>query len=216
VVPAPFLKEPKGIRDVAEWYMSMALRPDYIKKVFQVQSEVALENIKAIYKAVGEKVQVVFISGTDFGAQNGPMMSEATYRELYLPYQKKLNDWIHENTGWKTFIHSCGSIGPLIEAMIEAGFDVLNPVQCSAANMEADMLKAKYGDRLVFWGGGVDTQKTLPFGTPEEVKAEVTERIRIFGKGGGFVFCTIHNLQAGVPIENIAAMFEVIRDSSQG
>ena len=99
--------------------------------------------------------------------------------------------------------------------MTEAGFDILNPVQYSAANMEADMLKAKYGDRIVFWGGGVDTQKTLPFGTPEEVKAEVAEHIRIFRKGGGFVFCTIHNLQFGVPIENIAAMFEVLKKTNE-
>jgi hypothetical protein len=211
-VPAPFLKDPKGIRDISEWYISMVLRPDYIKKVFQVQSEVALENIKSIYKAVGNKVQVVFMSGTDFGSQNAPMMSEASYRDLYFPYQKKLNDWVHNNTGWKTFMHCCGSIEPLIEAIIEAGFDILNPVQCSAANMDAKMLKAKYGDRIVFWGGGVDTQKTLPLGTPKEVKAEVMERIQIFRKGGGFVFCAIHNLQAGVPIENVAVMFKTLKE----
>jgi hypothetical protein len=212
VIPAPFLKDPKGIRDISEWYISTISRPDYIKRVFQLQSEVALENIKSIYKAVGDKVQVVFMSGTDFGSQNGPMMSEATYRDLYFSYQKKLNDWIHKNTSWKTFMHSCGSIEPLIETIIEAGFDILNPVQCSAVNMDAKMLKAKYGKKIVFWGGGVDTQKTLPFGRPEEVKAEVRERIQIFKTGGGFVFCTIHNLQAGIPIENVTAMFETLKE----
>jgi hypothetical protein len=214
IVPAPFAKDPKGIRDVAEWYMSMALRPDYVKKVFEIQAEFALENVKSIYKAVGEKVQVVFMSGTDFGMQSGPMLSEATYRDIYFPYQKKLNDWIHANTGWKTFIHTCGSVEPLLNSILEAGYDVVNPVQCSAANMDPQMLKDKYGERAVFWGGGVDTQKTLPFGTPEEVKAEVKERIRIFRKGGGFVFCTIHNMQANIPIENIAAIFEAIKESS--
>lgn len=213
LVPAPFLKNPKGIRDVSEWYMSIALRPDYIRRVFEIQSEVALENIKAIYKAVGDKVQAAFISGTDFGSQNGPMISETTFRDLYFPYQKKLNDWIHKNTGWKTFMHCCGSIEPLIPAIIEAGFDILNPVQCSAANMDAAMLKDKYGDKIVFWGGGVNTQETLPFGTAEEVKAEVAERIRVFKKGGGFVFGAIHNVQAGVPVENFVAMIESYKEN---
>jgi uroporphyrinogen-III decarboxylase len=212
LVPAAFHKDPKGIRDVAEWYMSIALRPDYIKKVFEIQSEIAIENLNAIYNAVGDKVQVAFISGTDFGSQNGPMISEATYRQMFFPFQKKLNDWVHKNTSWKTFIHTCGSIVPLLEGFIEAGFDILNPVQCSAANMEASMLKAEYGDRIVFWGGGVDTQKTLPFGTPEEVRAEVTERMQTFKKDGGFIFNTIHNLQAGVPIENTVAMIEAYRE----
>jgi len=213
LVSAVFLKDPKGIRDIAEWYMSIALRPGYIKKVFGIQSEVAMDNLKAIYKAVGDRVQVVFMSGTDFGSQNCPMISEATYRDIYLPFQKRLNDWVHKNTHWKTFMHCCGSIGPLIEAFIEAGFDILNPVQCSAANMGPAMLKAKYGDRIVFWGGGIDTQKTLPFGTPEEVKAEVAERIRTFKKGGGFVFNTVHNLQVGVPIENFEAMIEAYNEN---
>jgi hypothetical protein len=213
LVPGPFMKDPKGIRDVAEWYMSIALRPDYIKKVFEIQSEIAIENLDAIYKAVGDRVQVAFISGTDFGSQNGPMISEATYRQIYLPYQKKLNDWVHENTSWKTFIHTCGSIVPLMESIIEAGFDILNPVQCSAANMEASTLKAAYGDRVVFWGGGVDTQKSLPFGRPQEVVMEVTQRMQTFKKDGGFVFNTIHNLQAGIPIENIVAMIEAYREN---
>ena len=111
-------------------------------------------------------------------------------------------------------MHSCGSIESLLESIIEAGFDILNPVQCSAANMEPERLKAKYGDRLVFWGGGVDTQKTLPFGTPKEIKKEVAERIKIFKKNGGFVFNTIHNLQASVPIENIVAMIEAFEENA--
>ena len=214
LVPAAFLKDPKGIRDVSEWYMSIALRPDYIKKVFQIQCEIAIENLSAVYKAVGDKVQIAFMSGTDFGSQNGPMISESTYRQIYFPCQKKLNDWVHKNTPWKTLIHSCGSIEPLLEGFIEAGFDILNPVQCSAANMQAFMLKARYGDRIVLWGGGVDTQKTLPFGTTREVKAEVAERIQTFKKNSGFVFNTVHNVQDGVPIENFAAMIEAYRENA--
>jgi hypothetical protein len=215
LVPATFLKDPKGIRDITEWYMSIALRPNYIKKVFEIQSEIALENIKEIYKAVGDKTQVVFMSGTDFGSQNGPVLSEATYRDMFLPYQKKLNDWVHKNTRWKTFMHCCGSIEPLIEAIIEAGFDILNPIQCSAANMDPAMLKKKYGDRLIFWGGGVDTQKTLPFGSPAEVKAEVAERITILKENGGFVFNAVHNVQAGVPVENFVAMMEAYQENCE-
>lgn len=213
LVPATFLKDPRGIRDVAEWYMSIALRPDYIMKVFEIQAEIAVENLKAIYKAVGDKVQAVFMSGTDFGSQNGPMISESTYRKMYFPFQKKLNDWVHKNTSWKTFMHCCGSIEPLLESFIEAGFNILNPVQCSAANMEPAMLKAKYGDRIVFWGGGVDTQKTLPSGTPKKVRAEVTERIKTLKKGGGFIFNAIHNIQPDVPVENFAAMVEAYREN---
>jgi hypothetical protein len=215
LVPATFLKDPKGIRDITEWYISTALRPDYIKKVFEIQSEIVLENIKAIYKAVGNKVQVVFMSGTDFGSQKGPMISEAMYQELYLPYQKKLNDWVHQNTQWKTFMHCCGSIDPLIESIIEAGFDILNPIQISAMNMDPVMLKKKYGDRLIFWGGGVNTQKTLPFGSPAEVKAEVAEQIKILKKNGSFVFNAVHNVQAGVPVENFIAMIEAYKENCE-
>jgi len=213
LVPATFSKDPKGIRDIVEWYTSIVSRPDYLKKVFDLQCEIALENIKAIYQAVRNKVQVVFMSGTDLGSQSGPMLSEATYRDLYLPYQKRLNDWIHQNTGWKTFMHCCGSIEPLLNAIIDAGFDVLNPVQFSAANMDPAMLKKKYGDRLIFWGGGVDTQKTLPFGTPSDVKAEVTRQIQILKENGGYVFNAVHNVQAGVPIENFVAMMDAYQEN---
>ena len=212
LVPATFLKQPKGIRDVEEWYISTATRPDYIKAVFERQTEIAIENLQRLYDTVGERVAVIQTNGTDFGTQNGPFCSVATYRELYLPYQKKVNGWIHAHTPWKTFMHCCGGVAPLIESFIEAEFDILNPVQCSAAGMDAATLKKTYGDRLTFWGGGVDTQKTLPFGTPQQVRDEVKARIETFAPGGGFVFCTVHNLQARTPIENVLAMFDVVRN----
>jgi uroporphyrinogen-III decarboxylase len=118
---------------------------------------------------------------------------------------------VHANTPWKTFYHTCGSIGAFLEDFLEAGVDVLNPVQCSAAGMGAAALKQRYGDRLVFWGGGVNTQHTLPFGTPDQVRAEVEERIRVLGEGGGLVFNTIHNIQARTPVENLVALFETVR-----
>jgi len=211
LVPATFLKDPKGIRDIEEWYVSLVTRPEYIKQVFEQQAEIAVENLARLHGAVGDKISVIQTNGTDFGTQNGPFCSPDQYRDLYLPYQQKINGWIHENTNWKTFMHCCGSIVPLLDLIVEAEFDILNPVQFSAADMDSAMLKKQYGDRLTFWGGGVDTQKTLPFGTPQEVRDEVTRQIETFASGGGFVFCSVHNVQAQIPIENLVAMFETVR-----
>ena len=212
LVPGTFLKQPKGIRDVEEWYVSTATRPGYIKAVFERQCEVAIENLRRLHAAVGHRVTVIQTNGTDFGTQNGPFQSVAAFRDLYKPYQRRVNAWIHENTPWKTLMHCCGGIAPLIEDIIEAGFDCLNPVQCSAAGMDPRVLKRKYGDRLVFWGGGVDTQRVLPFGTPDEVRRQVRERIEIFRPGGGYVFNTIHNIVANTPVDNVLAMVETLRE----
>jgi hypothetical protein len=212
LVPATFLRRPKGIRDIEEWYVSTVSRPDYLKAVFERQAEVAIENLQRLHAAIGDRAAIIQTNGTDFGTQNGPFLSAATYRDLYLPYQKRVNGWIHRHTKWKTFMHCCGGIAPLLDAVVEAEFDILNPVQCSAKGMDPRALKRNYGDHLVFWGGGVDTQKTLPFGKPQEVREQVRERIEIFGPGGGFVFCAIHNIQANTPIENVLAMFEVVKE----
>ena len=158
---------------------------------------------------------VVFICGTDFGTQTSTFCSPRTYRNLWMPYYKKVNDWIHENTSWKTFKHCCGSVRSLIPSFIESGFDILNPVQCSAANMDAQELKNEFGEKIVFWGGGVDTQKTLPFGTPGEVRREVFERCEIFSENGGFVFSSIHNIQANTPVENIVAMLDAVHEFNE-
>ncbi len=208
LVPAPFLKDPRGIRDVAEWYMSTVTRYDYVYAIFERQCEIALKNLETLYAAVGNKIDIIFLTGTDFGTQNGPFISPKAYRNLYQPFQKRLNDWVHENTTWKTFMHSCGSIVKLLPDFIDAGFDIINPVQTSATGMEAQTLKSEFGSDIVFWGGGIDTQKTLPFGTAAEVRQQVKERIDIFGPGGGFVFNSIHNVQAGVPVENLLALYE--------
>jgi hypothetical protein len=210
LVPAPWLKYPKGIRDIEEWYISTVTRRQYIKEVFAGQAEVAVANFKRIYQAVGDKVHVVFLDGTDLASQNNLFCSLDAYRELYLPYSKKLNDWIHANTKWKTMKHCCGGCEPLIEGFIEAGFDILNPVQTSARGMDPQGLVDKYGGRIVFWGGGVDTQQTLPFGTPDEVFRQVTERVRIFSQKNGFVFNTVHNIQCNTPTENLLAMFRAL------
>ena len=212
LVPGPFIKHPKGIRDQKEWYLAHILHPDYIKEIFNTQCEIALKNLELSYQAVGDKIDVIMVSGTDFGSQNGPFISPDMYREFYKPFNKRINDWIHKNTPWKTFYHSCGSVFAFLNDFVEAGVDILNPVQISAKDMDPKVLKEKYGDRLVFWGGGVDTQKTLPFGNPEEVRNEVTDNCRIFGKGGGYVFNTVHNIQSKVPIDNLMAMFQAVKE----
>jgi hypothetical protein len=211
-VPAPWLKNPKGIRDVEEWYVSTATRRDYVYRVFERQCEIALTNLDRIYQVVGDRVTAIYLTGTDFGMQTGPFVSPTTYRELYQPFHKRINDWVHENTSWRTLIHSCGSVMPLIKDFVDAGFDILNPVQCSAANMDPGELKRRFGDRVTFWGGGVDTQRTLPFGTPDEVRRQVKERIRIFGPGGGYVYNAVHNIQPKTPIENVVAMIETLQE----
>jgi hypothetical protein len=211
LVTGPWLKHPKGIRDVEEWYVSTAMRRDFVYKIFERQCEIGIKNLEKIHQVVGNRVTVVFASGTDFGQQNGPFISPKAYRDLFKPFNKAVNDWVHKHTTWKTFIHSCGSVRALIPDFIDAGFDILNPVQCSAAGMAPEELKQEFGDRLTFWGGGVDTQKTLPFGTVEEVRQEVCARLKTFGKGGGYVFNTIHNVQARVPIENVLAVYETVR-----
>jgi len=213
MVPAPWLKEhPKGIRDVAEWYMSTATRQDYVYKVFERQCEIGLANLARIYEAVGNRLSIIFTTGADFGMQGGTLISPRTYRKLYQPFHKQINDWVHSHTTWKTFIHSCGSVINLVEDFIASGFDILNPVQTSAANMDPRELKRRFGDRITFWGGGVDTQQTLPYGTPDQVRQQVRERIEIFGTGGGYVFNTVHNVQPNTPIENVLAMYETVRE----
>ena len=214
LVPAMWLKRTRGIRDVQEWYMSTVSRRDYVYAVFEKQCEIALDNLGRLAKALGDTVQAAFVTGTDFGQQHGTFIAPAAYRELYQPFHKEITAFIHKHTTWKTFIHSCGSVAALIPDFIASGFDILNPVQCSAAGMDAETLKREYGKDLVFWGGGVDTQKTLPFGTPGEVYNEVRERIAIFNAGGGYVFNAIHNLQANSPVENMLAMFGAIKDSA--
>ncbi|MGD0520810.1 MAG: uroporphyrinogen decarboxylase family protein [Terracidiphilus sp.] len=212
LVPGPFLKHPKGIRDVTEWYVSTSSRQDYIHKVFEHECEIAIKNLERIHAAVGDSVHAVLVCGTDFGTQTSAFCSVNTFRNLYFPYYKQVNDWIHAHTQWKTFKHSCGSVAKFIPSFIEAGFDILNPVQCSATGMEPEQLKANFGDSLVFWGGGVDTQKVLPFGTAAEVREQVLRRCEIFAPGGGFVFNTIHNIQAATPVENIVAMIDAVHE----
>jgi hypothetical protein len=210
-VPGLKLKHPRGIRDVQQWYMSLCLRPDHIYEVFERQCEAGLRNLEAVHAVAGDAIDVVYVSGTDFGAQDRPFVSPKLYHDLFKPFHKRVNDWIHAHTEWKSFMHSDGSIWRLLDDIVDAGFDILNPVQTSATDMDPVALKATYGEWVTSWGGGIETQTVLPFGTPDEVRAMVAERMRIFGPGGGFVFTTIHNLQSRVPVENIVALYQAVK-----
>ena len=212
MVPGPFLTDPRGIRDVTEWYVSLVSRQEYVHEVFTRQTEIALRNLETLHSVVGDSIDVAFVCGTDFGTQTSTFCSPETFRNLYLPYYLKINGWIHEHTTWKTFKHSCGAVFGFMPLFIEAGFDIINPVQLSATGMDAEALKREYGSKLVFWGGGVDTQKTLPFGKPAEVREQVLRRCEILSKEGGFVFNPIHNVQAKTPVENMVAMIDAIKE----
>jgi hypothetical protein len=212
LVPAINLKHPKGIRGVEEWYISTLIREDYVREIYDRQTDIAIENLKLLHQAIGCKIDVVFTCGTDFGTQNSTFCSPETFDSLWLPYYRKVNDWIHQNTNWKTFKHSCGAVEPFMKHFIEAGFDIINPVQINASGMDPRKLKKEYGDKLVFWGGGVDTQGAFAFGTPAQVKDQVKLQCEILNNNGGFVFNTVHNIQANVPFENVVAMLEALKE----
>ena len=212
LVPAPFLKNPKGIRDIEEWYISTAIRTDFLHELFTKQCEIAIKNLAKVHNVVGDVFDILFLCGNDFGTQNSSFCSTDTFDELYAPYYKMLTKWIRDNTSWKVMKHSCGAVENFMDHFIDCGFDIINPVQCSATGMDPQTLKDRYGDRLVFWGGGVDTQRTMPFEGPEDVRVEVLKRCEIFSQNGGFVFDAIHNLQAKTPIENIVAMFDALNE----
>jgi uroporphyrinogen-III decarboxylase len=180
---------------------------------FRVKVSESYQMLGEIDEELRQALALDVVSGTDFGTQTGQFCSVRTNRELFKPFHLVVNNHIHKLTNWKTFIHSCGAVLPFIPDFIDAGFDVLNPVQCSALGMDPRTLKREFGKELVFWGGGVDTQKTLPFGTPDDVYREVRERIDIFSEGGGFVFNSVHNVQSNVPVPNLLALFRAIKDS---
>ena len=211
-VPAPQLKHPKGIRDISEWYMSTVLRPEYVYELFERQADIGIQNYAAVHAAIGDAIDAFFVCGPDFGTQTGTFCSLDTFRSLWKPHYTRINDWIHSHTNWKTFKHCCGAMASFIPDFIECGFDIINPVQLSAVGMDAAELKREYGKDITFWGGGIDTQQMLPFGTPQEIRKQVLERCEIFSRDGGFVFNAIHNVQAKTPVENIVAVIDAVKE----
>ncbi len=199
------------VGSIPDFLMLTATDPSYVKEVFAARTEAALENLRLLADRLGDTIDIIGMEGTDYAAQDRELVDPAAFQELCIPFFQRQNAWVHEHTGWKTWFHCCGSIPRLLPMLIGAGVDIINPVQTSAAGMDPRRLKDQFGGRIVFWGGGVDTQRTLPFRSPEEVAAEVRERIRVFAPGGGYVFNPVHNIQQGTPPANIVAAYDTAR-----
>ena len=196
-----------GTGDFENWMITLASEPDYVSALYEKLVDAWLDNLRRFVDAVGDRVQILQVND-DFGTQHSLFLSVQMYRNQIMPYYKRGLDWVHENTDMKVLLHSDGAIFPLIPSLIETGFDILNPVQTSANGMDAVQLKQQFGNQLSFWGGSLDCQKTLPYGTPEEVVREVQEHLQVFTPGGGYVFTSVHNIQANVPPENVIAMYD--------
>lgn len=199
----------QNLRGWGQFMMDMATGGAFIEDLIGGIVETQLANLELYMEAVGDYVQVIQF-GDDLGTQDRPQMSTEMYRKLIKPGHKKLYQYVQQNSDCAVFLHSCGSIYPLIPDLIDAGVDILNPVQTSAKEMDPRKLKEEFGDQITFWGGGCDTQTVLPNATPEEIVEHVSERLEIFAPGGGFVFNQIHNIQADIPPENIVAMFDTV------
>lgn len=194
-----------------DWMVTFASEPEYVDDLYAELVAAWLENLAAFHGAVGDDGVDVIQICDDFGTQHAPFLSPAMFRARLLPAYRRGLDWIHRHTPWKVLLHSDGALVPLLPLLVEMGVDALNPVQTSAAGMDPARLARDFGDRLVFWGGSVDGQSTLPHGTPAEVAAEAATHLHALGAGGGHVFAPIHNIQANVPPDNVLALFEAAR-----
>jgi uroporphyrinogen decarboxylase len=194
-----------------EWFYGIAADPDYTRAWYDYKIENLLANVERYAQAVGDNIDVLWLM-EDFGTQKGMMISPQMFNDMIAPHYKRFFHWIHSNTDWKIFFHSCGGIYPIIETLIDCGVDILTPVQTTASGMEPGRLKTEFGDRLTFWGGGIDTQSVLPFGSPEEIQEQVRQRIEILAPGGGLVFATIHNVQDDIAPEKVEAMLQAVRE----
>jgi uroporphyrinogen decarboxylase len=202
-----------GEGDFAAWWATLATEPDYVRALYEKATCTWMKNLERFARAVGDKVQIIQLTD-DFGGQESLLLSVKMFRELVMPYYKRGLDWVHQNTKMKVLFHSDGAIFPLIPSLIEMGVDILNPVQISAKGMNPQRLKQEYGKKIAFWGGAADCQQFLRFAKPEEVAREVEANVRAFAPGGGYVCAGIHNLQAGIPPENIVTMFDTARSIS--
>lgn len=197
------------LRRIDNFLMDLLAEPENVERLLDALVAIHLKTLEKVCTAVGDVVDLVRF-GDDLGMNTGPFMSPATYRSLFKPRHAKLCEYVHRNSTMHTFLHSCGSIHALLPDLIEAGFEVINPVQTLCHDMEAEKLKRDFGKDVTFWGGGADTRSILNHGTPQQVKDDVRQRLEIFAPGGGFVFNTIHNILGDVPPQNLVAMFEAL------
>ena len=195
------------LRGFGRFLLDLAERPRDAHRLLDALTELHLQGLDKFLDAVGDSADIIRM-GDDLGTQHGPQMSPGMYREFFLPRHQRIYSRVKERSELKVFLHCCGGVYELIPSLIEAGVEILNPVQTSAVNMEPERLKREFGKDLTFWGGGCETQSTLAHGSPEDVRREVEQRIAIFGRGGGYVFNQVHNVLSDVPPENVVAMFE--------
>jgi uroporphyrinogen decarboxylase len=192
----------------SEWMIMLMTEKETCHEMMDRSVDAAIRCFEQLHDAVGDAPFAWGIASDDSGTQRSEFIRPELWAEMIKPHYARLCAWVHRNTGWKTFLHCCGSIHGLIPHMIEAGVDILNPIQTSAANMQPERLVAEFGGKIVFWGGGCDTQRVLPTATTEEIREHVRERLAIFKLGGGYVFNQVHNIQTNIPAENIIAMLD--------
>ena len=207
IVATPPVAAPQGYGDTYYWAIKMMTEPSYCRAYMMRAAEAAARCFEQYLQAVGAYVDVVVISGHDYGTQGREMFRPALFAEFYVPAWKQVTDAIHRTPGVKTWIHCCGSVPNLIPHFVAAGVDCLNPVQWTAAGMDLGWLKRTFGDQLVFWGGAISTQRTFPFGSAEDVAHEAHQVLDLMSPGGGFVVNPIHNILPEVPVQNIVALY---------
>ena len=195
------------MRGLEKWFMDMMTNPDFCEALIDQTFKFWMDWFSVFLGEVGDVVDVIMI-GDDLAGQTGPLFNPMVYREIVKPRHKKLVQYIKSRTNAKIWYHTCGACAQYIPELIDNGIDVLNPVQISAVDMEPVNLKARFGDKLSFWGGGIDAQHILPHGSPEQVREEVRKNLDAFKPGGGYVFNNVHNIQSGVPPENVVALYD--------
>ena len=203
------------LRRIDNFLMDIYAEPVEVERLLDALMERHLQTLEKVCAAVGDVVDVLRF-GDDLGMDSGPFMSPEHYRRLFKPRHAELCAYVHRHSGMKTFLHTCGSVYELIPDLIEAGYDVLNPMQTQCRNMESERLKREFGRDVTFWGGGSDTRAVLNRGTPAEVRADVLHRMEILAPGGGYVFNPIHNILPDVPPENVVALFAAVREFGAG
>jgi len=201
------------LRRMDNFLMDLYTEPEAVERLLEALMERHLATLEKVCQAVGDICDILRF-GDDLGMDSGPFMPPELYRKLFKPHHRRLCEYVHANSSMKTFLHSCGSIYQLLPDLIEAGYDVINPVQTNCRDMEPRKLKGEFGADITFWGGGCDTRHVLNRATPAQVKAHVRQRLEIVSPGGGFVFNPVHNILPEVPPENIVAMFEAVEEFS--
>lgn len=199
------------LRRIDNFLMDIYVDEANAEALLDALMESHLATLAKVCEAVGDLVDVLRF-GDDLGHEGGPFMSPEVYRRLFKPRHRILVDYVKKHSGMKTFLHSCGSIHELLPDLIDVGYDVINPVQTSARDMEPERLKREFGKDITFWGGGIDNRTVLNQASPAEVKAEAWRRLDILSPGGGFVFNTVHNILPDVPPENVVALFDAVAE----